>query len=256
MTQGLTLYDLDQRLYGWLRKRQDLVDTLIVDPAEAAIRDAEVRGLDRVIDKHLGSIAERVDATAYVWQQLNEDAERLKKESKRLAGRAATLQADADRIRNRAAEVMRGRVEEQTPMAVMEATPGSYIETWGGKLKKLHLVKNPDGVDEPIGMSLLPEKMQNVTITLPLTTWGQILHDSGYPAEFLPSPEIGPDKRAILAELEKRVTCPTCKGSGITIREVLHADESPRCETCGGKGDVPNSVPGARLKHGVHVRIT
>jgi hypothetical protein len=263
MTQGLTLYDLDQRLYAMLRKRQAMVDELIVDPASAAIRDAEVSGLDRVIDRHILDLTEakKVDGRAYVYKQLANDAAAHKKEGDRLLKLAKSEEAAADRIRARASEYLRQRVEEKDPMEIMNATPGTYIDSLDGQYNAIHLVKNPDGVDEPIDMSLLPEHFQRVTVTLPRDIYDPMwrsLPDS-IRSEIQRRGRVDdgePDKRAILAELKKRVTCPDCGDIRNAMTEGLIDNEEVVCSTCGGKGDVPGSVPGARLKHGVHVRIS
>lgn len=113
---------------------------------------------------------------------------------------------------------------------------------------------------EIVDPKLIEEKYMLTTVTMPFLEWKRLTadhHDYGRyrtkdgrtapEAIVITKVETNVDGSALKAACLVSVRCPACKAK----KELA----KPDCQSCGGSGLVPASVPGARLKRTSHLRI-
>lgn len=169
MSQGLTLYNIHTELWRLYDERQAMMELILPQQADVDARDAAVRAVDVEITRILNQeLATKTDGIAYVVKELETRAHAHGTEGKRLTALARREEATAAEIKQRVAEVLSLRV---TPEAIEAATMNTTLTTVEGKHNKIRLVKSTDGVDEPVDMSLLPDEMKEVTVTMTAVEW-------------------------------------------------------------------------------------
>jgi len=247
MSNALTLYAIETEMLELVMLRDELAAEVRVTPEDEAERQASIGVINEHIERYIAREIQKADNLAGFVRECEARSEVMRGEATR-AGRLAKMWKDrADHVKERAAEVLAMQID---PQFIIDAKPNTVLKRIAGKTSELKLVKSTDGVDEPIDMSLLPEEMQVVNVSMSLVAWRALMEDAGYPGDSWRKWEsinsIEPNKRAILAALKQRVPC-------------VHPPSDPdgkACGECGGSGLQQNHVPGARLKHGVHVRIS
>lgn len=273
---NLMLYQIETEMLELVTLRDELLAEVLVTAEDEAERRLTLEVIESQVANYITRELAKADNLAGFVRECETRGDAHRAESGR-HGKLAKLWKDrAEHVRKRAAEVLASQID---PEVIRNATPGSTLKRIRGKLAELKLVKNPDGVAEPIDMTLLPAEMQRVTVTMSAQAWEDTLEclgENGFDYEDIGGVDAKtePDKRAILAALKQRVPCDKCGTTGLVpgdgiagvCRDIdgnwwhepgsCSGCQARTCHECNGTGTIPGSVPGARLAHGVHVRIS
>ncbi len=201
MTPSLTLYAIETGLLELLQLRDDIeAETLVTAEAEAD-RKAELTVIDKEIAEYVQREIVKCDNITGLLRECKARAETLKAEEQRIAALCKRWEDREKRVKERVAEVLAMQVEPET---ITAAKQNQVLKRLSGRNSELKLCKSPASV-EVTDMSLLPEKLQRITVTMTLAQW-KALGVSVNLADA--SASIDPDKRAIAAAIKESGSVP------------------------------------------------
>lgn len=232
----LSLYGILEDLRALEQMREE-AEALGDAPAETAASTA--------IREYIGSqvLCKKMDGIVHHIKHWREMAALAEREGKRLLALSKRCARDADRL------------EDDTVYA-MQAHGVKEIRIGDGETRQNNVRVQRDGgmgelqVDD---VATLPDQFQKATvsITMTLEQWfnctshrlAQIVQDR------LRIAKIEEDNTAIRKALKERVQCPECRGTAWLISPAGEDSATPRsCLRCEGKGTVPRTLPGVRIK--------
>lgn len=115
---------------------------------------------------------------------------------------------------------------------------------------------NPEALD-PFDTTAIPDEYLKVRLTMPLSEFklliGAMSEDGRVRLQSFRVGDNEVDAVALKKALQSTVDCHDCAGFGQKASEDGKRVES--CEGCEGTGQVPKTVPGARLSRGEHLRV-
>lgn len=119
-----------------------------------------------------------------------------------------------------------------------------------GATDRFRRQQNPEALD-PFDVAKIPDEYFKTTVRMPKPVWDAIA--LAVKADELAQMTVTNDVDAVKlkAALQATVDCKPCKGMGVIGAGGVVQD----CAACGTSGQVPATVPGARLTRGEHLRV-
>lgn len=126
------------------------------------------------------------------------------------------------------------------------------VQKLEGATDRFRRQNNPQAL-EVVDTAAIPDEYMKATIRLPFTVWKDIV--LAVKAEELAQMVVTSDVDAVALKkaLQSTVDCHYCEGFGQKASEDGKRVEN--CQNCQGAGQVPKTVPGARLSRGEHLRV-
>ena len=211
-------------------------------PAEAAASTA--------IREYIGSqvLGKKMDGIVHHIKHWREMAALAEREGKRLLALSKRCARDADRLESDTVYAMQAHGVKEIRIGDGETRQNSVRVQRDGGMGKLE-------VDD---VAALPDEFVRRSVTLTLTDheWSDLgiwlgkyqggLHWWHRILDLLERAKPEEDNTAIRKALKERVTCPECKGS--TLGKPATQMQDKDCPRCEGKGTVPRTLPGVRIK--------
>lgn len=224
---GLSLYKIETELAQLIDLSEDLA---AVEKPDAETLDARA-AVHQQIMKYFEAEVRKVDGIARYIHHAKAQAAAAKTEADRLMGWARRWEARLERVK----------------LATIEALHAVGSKKLESAENRLRLQKNPASVDV-YDVTALPDEFLNVTVTIPLPAWKEILYAARNAGQSISDeaalwienskPISQADKRAVVDALKARVKCPSC---GDWPKEFIET-----CNRCENKRTIPATVPGAR----------
>lgn len=216
----------------------------LADLREQAESEGDSEAL-KVIDDQLAAYltreAGKVDSYVGLIRRKMDDAAACEFEADRLNQRAKALLADVDRLKANVLAVM-----QQFDVKAISSPTNTIRRQKNGGLQPLQLSEDEN---------IIPCEYRKVVMRVPVQLVQTIMDAIRGPVgsladqvEVVLKPQII-DTEAIRKALAMEVPCIECKGTG-------EMDRVNACPRCRGRGIIPATVPGARLRErGEHVRL-
>ncbi len=210
------------------------------DQAETEGNSEAVTVIDQQIQEYFVVEVKKVDSIANAYRTFAHYGATARAEAERLHDRARKFEKVCERIKAWAQYAM-----ERNDKKRLDSPLNTLRVQANGGLQPLE-------VYDPMAV---PLEMKQVTITMRASDWMWLkecgdIDTHACTREY--SERVEPDSEAIRDALKKRHKCPECDGVP------FHPQKPGKgyCARCEGKGDIPDTVPGARLlERGRHLRI-
>ena len=239
---SLSLYNIEASLLELVRLRED----------------AELEGDSealKVIDQQLTEYVQqrepaKIDSTASLIHQLNDEADACNRQAERYAQRAKQRRDLIMRILRNVLFVMQsfGVKELKTPLNTLRRQANGGIQAL-----------------DCVPLEQMPIEFVTATVTIPLSTWKEIVERvtvAGHvAARVVTTPvALGYNTERIREALKQRVVCPECLKVdgplGLIATGCTSLFPECVCQRCNGQGTISNEIPGVKLlPRGEHVRI-
>ena len=230
-----TLFVIEHALGDLFETRQEIIDQVAFTDEQIADKQAALDAVDAAIVETVTAEVRKVDGVSRKLIEWDAQIDAIEKEVERLEAIAARIKQNRKRLADLVLQIMR-----DTDTKKLEGKLGTLRRQNNGGVLSVEVVQ-PD---------LVPERLQTITVRANAAFWSEIVRRIGNMEDAfsgnvkVSAPE--PDLTAIRAELDKRVSCPSCAVLARMYEAML--DQKPPCETCGDTGTVSNGVPGCRLK--------
>jgi hypothetical protein len=213
--------------------------------AEAEGDSEALKVIDQIEREYLTKEAAKVTSYVALIRSRGATVLACQQERKRIADIQNAAHRDIDRLKANALEAM-----QRFGVKELKATPGGgFRRQANGGLQALETDVN-----------VIEDDLLLVTVTMPRHVWDQV------EAEVVLTCDLGdqllissdkPNTDLIRDALKRRRVCPECGGVGYPHDGEGYVTSSKECQRCEGSGNIPNTVPGAKLlPRGEHVKIS
>ena len=230
-----SLFVIETALSDLFDTRQEIIAEVAFTDQQIADKQAALDAVDAAIVETVTAEVREVDNISRFLLELKVRREAIGREVERLEEISTACENTERRIKDMCLQIMR-----DTDTKKLEGRIGTLKRQGNGGVQPVEVVQR----------ELVPERFIRVTMRMTAEQASECLRRMGKDLEGVHFVSREPDKEAIRKELEKRVPCPECDGTGEVDR--CGAGDNTDvymvpCGLCGGQKTVANGVSGCRL---------